>query len=1102
LEEGGEYLVRGHIVGDKAALRLIRDGVFYPCQWKLEKRNIMAAHAIIDCQQIFCPVRLMNIGNQDVRLYKGMVLGEVEELCKGQKRLCQLKDNSVTQTNLLKLFEKRRECLPLEDRKRLEQILHDFNDVFSKSKFDIGVARNTKHNIDTGDAPPISSNPRRVPIGIEEKVDQLVDQLLDHEIIRPSCSPWNSPIVVVAKKDGDIRMCVDYRRLNSVTKRPIFPIPEPQHLFDTLSGAGYFSTLDLSQGYHQVQVSEEDIPKTAFTTRKGQFEYLRMPFGLCSAPATFQRLMHSVLRNENWEKCLIYLDDILVFGNTPEEHYQRLRAVLQRIREAGLKLSPSKCHLFEDQVEYLGHIISKSGISTSPQKIEKVKSWPSPTSQEELRSFLGLSGYYRRFIQNYAEIVAPLEKLCLDGWNKARKLRGKLRTWQWNSEHEEIFQHLKWCLTHSPILSFPAKDGDYILDTDASHSSIGAVLSQIQDGNERVIAYASNKLTKCEKGYCITRKELLAVYKYVTAFKHYLYGRKFIVRTDHQALLWLLNWKKPNTSQYCTWIAELECYDMEVRHRPGHIHTNADALSRAPQCEQCALKHEDPKKRRHVKVFSDPNEQEQEKVICKLSNMSASWNQEEDESLRVILDLLKKGKLNEKSPMELNKATEVSKMLWSRKKNLTIRGGLLYYTLPSGNHVLLVPQNRRKQLVLSMHQVLGHTGISKTAAAIKNDYFWPVMDQEIRLIINTCKLCQQRKTGNQGLQPAMQRTFTTYPFEKIAIDITGPLPSTRNGYRYILGVIDYFSKFVMLIPLRVTDSQTIADALFKRWICLFGAPISIHSDRGSCFESALFHELCQITGIVKTRTAPYYPQSDGLVERLFRTVKDMLFSTMRSFNKEWVDVLPLVELGLRGTVQASTKVSPFEILFSKSMRLPNIWMNPMSIDNFNKNFVGDRRCYSQYILDLQENLAKVHSDVIHSHLHQSPPSQASVAKRIVNSFAIGYHVMAKILPVEKGLTNPRYDGPYVIVNKLGPWTYELEHTITKKTIIRNHHHVKKCATQLVAEAKKPQTITSNAPRLSSTGDTCKFSHVPEQMSRQRFPPERFGFVRRGEVLYN
>ena len=542
LEGGREYFVRGDIQSENVLNIHGGAAVFRPQADNLAKRELMGAHAIVDTQNGTCPVRLMHVGHEKLHLFKGTHLGNVEPCIFGESRIRQCQNGNESDlrmkaARLQSMFvDQMKHLLPVEKR-HFKEILSDFVDVFSYSKFDLGLAKDVVHQIDTGEARPVCSNPRRVPLGVEEKVDELVEQMLQNNIIRPSQSPWNAPIVVVAKKNGDIRMCVDYRRLNAVTRRPIFPIPEAQHLFDTLEGAGFFSALDLSQGYHQVPVAEPDISKTAFTTRTGQYEYLRMPFGLCSAPATFQQLMHSVLKRENWVKCLIYLDDILVFGKTIDEHCDRLRAVLQRIREAGLKLSPEKCHLFQRRVEYLGHVISAEGIRTSTSKVDKVENWPTPTNIDELRSFLGLSGYYRRFIKNYAHIVAPLEKLCLQKWNKKKKTKEVPEPWQWTQQHEEVFQYLKWCLTHSPVLVFPTKEGRFILDTDASHDCIGAVLSQVQNGEERVLAYASHRLSKAERGYCITRKELLAVYRYVLHFKHYLYGRRFTVRTDHQALV-------------------------------------------------------------------------------------------------------------------------------------------------------------------------------------------------------------------------------------------------------------------------------------------------------------------------------------------------------------------------------------------------------------------------------------------------------------------------------------------------------------------------------------------------------------------------------------
>jgi transposase InsO family protein len=1055
-------------------------GLFIPNILPLARRNIVAANAIVDPSGPYIPVRVFNVGDTERRLYKSTCLGEID-LELSYHKVRKMSERKNTDANFIKAFANNLECLPRAEATKLTDILIEYEDIFSKDKMDIGCVKNVVHHIDTGDALPVACAPRRVPQGVEDKVDELVEQLVKHNIIRPSTSPWNAPIVVVRKKDGDIRLCVDYRRLNAVTRRPIFPIPEAQQLFDTLDGARYFSCLDLSQGYHQVPVATEDIQKTAFTTRRGQYEYLRMPMGLCSAPSTFQRLMHTVLKDENWHKCLIYLDDVLIYGKTPEEHHERLKAVFQRIREANLKLSPSKCTFFQKEVEYLGHVISDEGIKTSPSKVEKVSKWPSPKNAEEVRSFLGLCGYYRRFIKDYAVLVAPLEKLCLPIWNKKSRTPRTHEPWKWIEEHEKAFLQLKWCLTHSPVLTFPRRQGRFILDTDASHDAIGAVLSQIQDNEEKVIAYASHKLTKAERGYCITRKELLAVYKYVLTFKHYLYGRQFSVRTDHQALTWLLNWKKPNTSQYCTWIAELECYDMEIIHRPGKLHTNADALSRIPQCQQCEINHQEPMSRRNVKVID--TETTPERALCKISFSTAKWRQEDDDDIHKILQLLKQKKTTEAFPKELEGLSEQARALWTRREQLRIRGELLYLLTKDEEYALIIPRTRRSWLVRTTHEALGHVGVSKTLSALKNKYFWPRMEEFTRLTINSCRQCAERKSGNTNIQPFMQRMVTGYPFEKIAIDISGPFPSGRTGERYILGIIDCFSKYPVLVALKSTDSKSIAAALIQRWISIFGAPLCIHSDRGSNFESEIIFELCAMFGIKKTRTAPYRPQSDGLVERLFRTVKDMVYATSKSFNKEWVEVLPLVEMGLRSTMQSTTKVTPFEVIFGKSMQLPLVWLDPT--DGVSQSDIPiTRKFCSDYIIQLQGRLSKLQEHVVQSQAKTRQEDQIRMEKTKTSMpFSIGEYVMVRILPIEKGINLPRYSGPYVISDKKGDWTYVLTNLSSGETIVRNHHHLKRYYQMTSLRSRENQQQNQQAK--------------PQRNIR---PPERFGFSRQGECV--
>lgn len=395
--------------------------------------------------------------------------------------------------------------------------------------------------------------------------------MLKDGIIEPSSSAWASPVVLVKKKDGSTRFCVDYRKLNELTIKDSYPLPLADSCFDALTGSKWFCTLDLSSGYWQVAMATEDREKTAFTTGSGGlFHFTVMPFGLVSAPATFERLMERVLAGLPWDVCLAYLDDIIVHAESFEAEKDRLCKVLQRLRNAGLKLSPKKCNLFQQSVKFLGHVVSGEGLSTDPEKTRAVAEWPVPSKVTELRSFLGLCSYYRRFVKDFAEIARPLHRLT-----------EKTKDFAWTQECDDAFNRLKTALTTAPVLKYPSTTDPFILDTDASNFGLGAVLSQVQDGEERVVAYYSTTLSKPERNYCVTRKELLAVVKAVKRFHHYLYGRQFLVRTDHGALRWLMKFKNPE-GQLARWLEYLGTYDLRIEHRSGNKHTNADALSRRP----------------------------------------------------------------------------------------------------------------------------------------------------------------------------------------------------------------------------------------------------------------------------------------------------------------------------------------------------------------------------------------------------------------------------------------------------------------------------------------------------------------------------------------
>ena len=1024
LKVPGEYIIRGQVHSKHGGDGMI-ESVFFP-----EVDLIVASCLVEVTESKIVPIRVWTL-KENTKIKKGQCMGEIN-FCQNIDVKERLNSVAVEKSNrweaLWPQFASEVNTLPFDYKKKLISLLKDYSDIFSVSKNDIGLTNMVNHEIDTGSVKPIACQYRRIPFGLEDKVDQLIQELVEKNIIRPSESPWNAPLVVIPKKNGDLRLTVDYRKLNSVTKRPIFPIPDSNQLFDTLNGSAFFSTLDLSSGYYNVPMKNEDIGKTAFSTRTNHWEFVRMPMGISTAPATFQRLMHKIFEKEKWHECLIYLDDILVFSRSFEEHLERLKTIFTRIRESGVKLSPKKCHFIKSEVSYLGHTISKSGIKTDEGKIEKVLTWPIPKTVEELRSFLGLCGYYRKFIRCYSAIVSPLEAACKDKWNK-KNTKKKSSPLEWTVQLNKSFEKLKVALTSAPVLAFPSKTGHFILDTDASHECIGAVLSQVQGSDEKVIAYASRKLSQSERQYCITRKELLSVYNFVTHFKHYLLGRHFTVRTDHRSLCWLLNWKKPNTSQYCRWRQELEIYEMDVQYRKGEKHTNADSLSRIPNCQQCELVHPNPKQKRNVKILD--NGEAVQKVFCRrINELQEDVNQSADTDLAVVIDLMKKGKVEEKEPESLRSCGEDAFVLWKKRNSLRLRGGLLHY-LDGDNYRIIIPKDQRNELIKLVHETLTHIGANKMLSILREDYYWPNMDFDVRIFVKSCHSCSQRKVQRGGKKNERYACLeSNFAFQKISIDVTGPLPHGPGGEQYILGIIDNFSRFASLVPLKRATAETVAKALYEKWITIFGIPEVIHSDRGTEFENKLIYSLCNYLGVRKSRSSPYYPQGNAMVERLFGTVKDMLSTTMKSRKQNWVNILPSVEFALRCSKNKSTNFTPYETIFGRKMKTPFSKCRP------NESSYRGNVSICDFVKGIKSDIDLIQRQILGKRKLKSE-------KERFLSYPIGALMMAKILPEVRGLGRPRYSGPYKIVNRKGKWNYVLEDRHGKK-IERNVHHLKPC----------------------------------------------------------
>ena len=477
------------------------------------------------------------------------------------------------------LWQRSSDGLEPQQRLQLKRLLDDYMDIFAARDEDCRQTGLVQHAIETRDAQPIRLRPHRLALTRRQVAEDKIREMAAAGIIEPSNSPWAAPVVLVRKKNGSWRFCVDYRRLNSVTKKDSYPLPRIDDALDYIAGSSWFSSLDLRSGYWQVELAPEARPKTAFTIGQGLWQFRVMPFGLCNAPATFERLMERVLADVPRSRCVVYLDDLLVHANNFDKALSNLLEVFTAIRQAGLRLNPTKCCLLTRETKFLGHVINASGVATDPEKVAAVRDWPTPANASELKSFLGLASYYRRFVRDFATIASPLNRLTDLG-----------RPFIWDDACATAFTQLRASLTEAPILAYPNAQQPFIVDTDASNVGIGAVLSQQPGDGERVVAYYSRALSRAERNYCVTRRELLAVVQAVRHFRPYLHGSHFVIRTDHASLTWLLNFKHPE-GQVARWLEALQEYDFDIQHRAGRQHGNADALSRRPcaavECRYC-----------------------------------------------------------------------------------------------------------------------------------------------------------------------------------------------------------------------------------------------------------------------------------------------------------------------------------------------------------------------------------------------------------------------------------------------------------------------------------------------------------------------------------
>jgi len=920
--------------------------------------------------------------------------------------LQELFDETVSHTNL---------SVPLQQ--SLAAVLRRNGDAFATGPLDLGFCSVLQHDIDTGDSPPIKQPPRKPPFAARDAEDAILDEMLQIGVIVPSNSPWSSPVCMVKKKDDTYRFCIDYRRLNDVTKKDAFPVPDVKDALDSLRGAKYFATIDLLSGYWQLGLTERAKERSAFCTRRGLFHFTRMPFGLSNAPSSFCRLMHIILKDMLYIQCLCYLDDIVVFADSPEQLLERLDAVFSRLRHYGLKAKPSKCVFFKSPIEFLGHLVSQDGIEPQPAKLDSIRNWPTPHCLRDVQAFCGLAGYYRRFVKDFATIAEPLSRMTR-----------KNAPFVWTDETQESFDKLKRALLDAGTLAYPHPDIPCILDTDASDVAVGAVLSQVINGLERPIAFYSRVLNGAQRNYCSTRRELLAVVLALQHFRNYLLGAKVVLRTDHHSLKWLKTFKKPE-GILARWLETLAEYDYTIEHRPGRLHSNADALSRHT-CKQCwgkvAPTHWIDECDR-AEDLVHPLSIRAIQLLPEFSSPDLATLQAEDADMADAYQTLHDG--SHPSPDEIRAFPLESRHLISLQPMVRLEDGVMV-KVEDDRTRLVVPYALRRRLFEMAHSgpMAAHLGSRRTTLQLKEHYFWHGLNRDVAEWCRQCPECARSKGPPLRPHGGLNKIPVGAPLDLVTMDILSGLPTATDGSKYILVLVDAFTKWIEAYALSDQEASTCMDAAYRGFFARFGLPLQLHSDQGRNFESTLVKELCSLAGVHKTRTTPFHPRSDGLTERANRTILQMMRTTTDDHPHDWPQRLPALLSAYRATVHATTNVTPNLAMLGREVLLPcTLIAKPPD----------DTLVSTTYAANFRDVLRDAHHRVRQS-LHASARTEKRYFDQRVKqqNFTVGqlvwmYWPLPRIRSTYRKLSK-LWSGPWEILAFLSPLVVQVRHATTRK----------------------------------------------------------------------
>lgn len=991
------------LISDKVA-RILETNNIYPTPVKLQVNmadgtasKISKVYEFkIKLNSLEQTIRALHLVNLTTPLVFGMDVLNTLDLSNILNRIQARKNTCQQDANL---YSNMISDLSIEEEAELSEFLAHQLKLFDQVK---GLTHLVEHQIRLKtDTAPIKQRYYPRNPAMQKVLNDEVDRMLTDDVIEPSCSPWSSPVVLIKKPSGKYRFCVDYRKVNQHSLKDAYPLPQINAILEKLRDAHYISTLDLRDGYWQVPLQKESRPTTAFTVPgRGLYQFKVMPFGLHSAPACFQRLLDTIIGPEFEPRAFAYLDDLVLVSRSFKEHLKLLEEVFSKLREAGLRLNPAKCYFCKKELKYLGHIVNQQGIQTDPEKLSAINQFPTPKTVRQVRSFLGLASWYRRFVPRFAVMSAPLTQL----------LR-KNQRWNWTEKQEHAFQSLKDVLTSSPVLSCPDFAQPFILQVDASNDGLGASLTQKKDKNETVIAFASRLLSESERKFSVTEKECLSLIWAVKKFRPYLEGYKFVAITDHQALRWLMTLEKPS-GRLARWMLELQQHDFTIEYRPGSQNRVADALSRYPNDQTNSANEGEV----HLDVECHATEQ---------ANVSSNET------------------VNKSTPNSTNWYVRLFEQVTNhpqRYPNYDVRGEKLYRFIlnkkttkdPATNWKLCVPLELREQVLVENHDhpTAGHFGVNKSVRRVSERYFWPKWRQEVREYVKQCDVCQRYKVDQKKPAGKMHFRKPVGPWYTVTSDLVGPLPKSRKGNRFLLVFQDSYTKWVEAAPLKNATARQVSQKFLELILLRYGAPEEILSDNGSQYTSKLFTNLAREWNVTHKFTAIYSPQSNP-TERENRVLKTLISQYVRDDHRAWDEHLDEFKFAINTSVHDSTKFTPAMLNFCRELKIPkstygNIVENEVSREKPTTNLTHSSRLARMSELKRHcENNLKL--------AYQRQAKYYNLRRRD-NPFSVGQtvlrraHTLSSAADYIAGKLAPKFEGPFVLSSKIGVNIFRLHNT--------------------------------------------------------------------------